>query len=252
MRRSIHSYIAAFFSLLILSAQTLWAGETPKFKTLHVSDLVKIMKEGAAHPFLFDVNVESTRQHVGIIPGSRLLSGSSSFDASKELPKDQKSLLIFYCANTQCTASHTAAERAIQLGYKDVQVMVDGVYGWRSAGEPLEPVTSPTRSISPKDAYELTHLRSAVVVDVRENEERHEVVKNSLWIPMSQAQDSKSWGQFKSQLSKDKTVIFHCAAGVRSKKAAERLASEGYKTAYFKGPDEWKAAGLPLDKGPAN
>lgn len=35
-------------------------------------------------------------------------------------------------------ASHDAARRAVDAGYKDVSVMVDGIWGWRKAGEPVE------------------------------------------------------------------------------------------------------------------
>jgi len=33
-------------------------------------------------------------------------------------------------------ASHEAARRAIKSGYKNVSVMVDGIAGWKAAGEP--------------------------------------------------------------------------------------------------------------------
>jgi rhodanese-related sulfurtransferase len=33
-------------------------------------------------------------------------------------------------------ASHDAARRAVQAGYTDVSVMVDGITGWDAQGEP--------------------------------------------------------------------------------------------------------------------
>jgi rhodanese-related sulfurtransferase len=36
-------------------------------------------------------------------------------------------------------ASHAAAGRAVELGYKDVAVMADGVEGWKDAGQPVDP-----------------------------------------------------------------------------------------------------------------
>jgi len=33
-------------------------------------------------------------------------------------------------------ASHEAARRAVKAGYTNVSVMVDGIMGWDSAGEP--------------------------------------------------------------------------------------------------------------------
>jgi len=34
-------------------------------------------------------------------------------------------------------ASHGAARRAVEAGYRDVSVMVDGLKGWRAAGQPV-------------------------------------------------------------------------------------------------------------------
>jgi rhodanese-related sulfurtransferase len=33
-------------------------------------------------------------------------------------------------------ASHAAARRAVEAGYKDVAVMADGIMGWNEAGKP--------------------------------------------------------------------------------------------------------------------
>jgi len=36
-------------------------------------------------------------------------------------------------------ASHKAARRAVETGYTDVSVMVDGLKGWKAAGNPVVP-----------------------------------------------------------------------------------------------------------------
>ena len=169
----------------------------------------------------------------------------------KELPTNKKLSLVFYCANTQCTASHSAANKAIKNGFTDVSVMVDGVYGWRKAQKPLQPVSSSATSVDPKSAAALSELNAAIIVDVREEEERHEIIPGALWMPMSKINDKGAWSDFKKQLSQNKMITFHCARGARAKVAAEKLASEGYTTSFFKSPDEWGAAGLKLEKGPA-
>jgi rhodanese-related sulfurtransferase len=33
-------------------------------------------------------------------------------------------------------ASHEAARRAVKAGYTDVNVMADGIAGWKAAGQP--------------------------------------------------------------------------------------------------------------------
>lgn len=240
--------ILRLFVATLLIAGSAFAKD--RFKTLHVEDLDKLLT-AKQKVFVYDVNTESTREKVGLIPGAALINDGSDYSVEKSLPKDKKSKLVFYCANTMCTASHTAAEKAISSGYKDVSVMVDGIYGWRDAKKKLEPLKKSPQAMKPKEVNELMKADSAFVVDVREAEERHEVVDKAHWSPMSGLMDSAHWNKFVSDLPKDKTVVFYCAAGGRSKKMAEKLAAEGIRTAYFKGPDEWKSEGLPLKQGPA-
>lgn len=45
-------------------------------------------------------------------------------------------------------ASHEAARRAVNAGYKDVSVMVDGIMGWKDAGQPTGGVSDPSVSNS--------------------------------------------------------------------------------------------------------
>jgi rhodanese-related sulfurtransferase len=33
-------------------------------------------------------------------------------------------------------ASHEAARRAVDAGYKNISVMADGIMGWKAAGQP--------------------------------------------------------------------------------------------------------------------
>src|SRR5208282_6538414 len=96
-----------FLMLFVLPAR---AEKTP-FKVMHVADLAKAL-ESTTPPVVYDVNVLSTREHVGIIPGARLLSSGTKYDVAKELPADKNTPLVFYCANTMCMASHLAAEKA--------------------------------------------------------------------------------------------------------------------------------------------
>ena len=109
----------------------------------------------------------------------------------------------------------------------------------------------PPLPLEPKTVSTLMKAKTVVVYDVREQEERQEVIPGALWMPMSAVDDAKLWERFKRGIPKGKTVVFHCRSGRRSKLAAEKLSSEGYKAAYFDGPDQWKAAGLELKKGPA-
>ncbi len=86
-------------------------------------------------PAVFDANNEKVRKEYGAIPGAKLLESSSKYNVETELPKDKATQLVFYCANKKCTASHNAADRAIENGYPKVAVFSDGIQGWVKAGK---------------------------------------------------------------------------------------------------------------------
>ena len=233
--------------LSILTSHFSSAGSS--FKTIHIADLELLLSRDKTAVVL-DANGESTRTHVGLIHGARALSSYDKYSAS-ELPAEKTTALVFYCANKMCTSSHEAAERAITLGYKNVSVMVDGVYGWQKAKKPLDQfIPGNAREISPADAKKLVDAKSAIILDVREDEERHEVIANAQSLPLSK-EGTSEWKSFIKNLDKSKTVVVHCAAGIRAKKVAQELSQEGFHTTFFKGPDQWKAAGLQVEVGPA-
>ncbi len=84
-----------------------------------------------------DANSDDTRKEKGVVPGAVLLTSSSRYEIS-ELPSDKSAELVFYCGSTSCTASDTAAERALENGYTNVHVMRAGIKGWKEAGKPTE------------------------------------------------------------------------------------------------------------------
>lgn len=95
-------------------------------------DQVAALEKGKA--VIFDVNNAGVRSKFGVIPGAVLLASSSQYDLSA-LPKDKATTLVFYCANTRCTAAPTAAKRAAEAGYTDVNVLHVGIAGWKDAGK---------------------------------------------------------------------------------------------------------------------
>jgi rhodanese-related sulfurtransferase len=236
---------AVAIAVLLLS---LPAAANERFTTLHVVDLAARLASSTP-PLVFDANVESTRTFVGVVPHARLLSPGE--DPVPRLPADKSTPLVFYCANTYCTASHQAADKAIDAGYKNVGVMVDGIYGWRDAKQPLQKIPPEPAPMPPPDVLSLQRKQTAVIVDVREGEERHEIVDGAQWMPMTTVSDTKKWAAFERSLPRDKTVVVYCAMGVRAKKVAEMLREDGFTTAFFDGPDQWKAAGLSVKPGPA-
>jgi rhodanese-related sulfurtransferase len=100
-------------------------------KKVTVTELASWTKEKKATAV--DANGQKTREKEGVIPGAVLLTSSSEY-AIKELPTAKDSRLVFYCANSKCGASHTAAKRATEAGYTNVAVMPDGISGWKKSG----------------------------------------------------------------------------------------------------------------------
>ena len=127
------SLIIASLCLCIGFVSNVWASN-PELNFIHVPDLKSWMSDAKVPVHIFDANGAKTRSGEGIIIGAKLLSSSGSYDVAKELPADQKARLVFYCYNPSCTASHTAARRAIDAGYSDVAVLGDGIIGWKLAG----------------------------------------------------------------------------------------------------------------------
>ena len=87
-----------------------------------------------------DANTPEFRVYKGTIPNAVLLTSSSQYDVAKELPPEKDGQLVFFCANTHCTASDAAAQRAIEAGYTNVAVLPAGIEGWRAAGQKTQPV----------------------------------------------------------------------------------------------------------------
>jgi rhodanese-related sulfurtransferase len=57
--------------------------------------------------------------------------------AASALPRKDATVVV-YCASATCENSHIAAERLAELGYRDVQIYVDGKKDWVDAGLPIE------------------------------------------------------------------------------------------------------------------
>jgi len=124
--------ILPMMALLLLAA--CGEDEPAAIPELSVAEASAQLEAGAV---AVDANSDATRAERGVVPGARLLTSSSRYEAS-ELPSDPSTALIFYCANTQCSASDGAAERAREHGYENVSVMRAGIAGWVDAGNETE------------------------------------------------------------------------------------------------------------------
>jgi rhodanese-related sulfurtransferase len=103
--------------------------------------------------------------------------------------------------------------------------------------------------ISPTDAAAQVSAGKAILVDVRERSELEAgMARGARWYPTSAIKsDPDAYLKFVGSLPADQTLVFYCASGVRSGKAAE-LASQraGRKSANLGGFKDWQGAGLPV------
>ena len=47
---------------------------------------------------------------------------------------DMNDRIVTYCTNIACSAGPTAAEKLVEMGYRDVSVLPVGIEGWKGAG----------------------------------------------------------------------------------------------------------------------
>jgi rhodanese-related sulfurtransferase len=128
---------------LLISCRTSHAppsGSTPEsaeatLPKVSVTEVATFVQKKSAT--LVDANGSDTRHEFGVVPGAILLSSSKNYDF-KELPASKSEKLVFYCGGLMCRASDAAAERAAKAGYTDVNVMREGIKGWKNAGQPTE------------------------------------------------------------------------------------------------------------------
>jgi rhodanese-related sulfurtransferase len=117
------------------SEQSSSSEAAPRFAIVSVDQVATRVEAHDAHLAVYDANHRETfdEHHV---PGATWVHYDSV--TADVLPADHATSLVFYCANEQCSASHVAAEAAVDLGYTDVSVMGGGIQGWIDAGKPVE------------------------------------------------------------------------------------------------------------------
>jgi rhodanese-related sulfurtransferase len=75
------------------------------------------------------------------IPGAKALAPDASEVLVKSTLPDKQMLVITYCVNPKCPASHELTKRLRQLGYTNVLEYYEGIEAWMAAGNPVEKAT---------------------------------------------------------------------------------------------------------------
>ena len=194
-------------------------------------------------PVLVDVLPPSSF-HAAHIKGAINIPVDAIESLQKKLPKDRK--IITYCASKSCHLSTLAADKLLDLGYKDVAHYAGGLADWEAAGLPL---VNGKKRVSFIDREELQRLiredENLVVVDTLPAEHFKKLhIRGAINIPLADLNKNLH------QLAKDATIVTYCANYVcqASSKAAELLLTHGYRNVHdFKGGvHEWHSAGLPI------
>jgi len=72
------------------------------------------------------------------IPGAKGLAFDASDAQVAALLPDKQSLVVTYCSNLKCPASHMLGERLRKLGYVNVLEYQEGIEAWTAAGKAIE------------------------------------------------------------------------------------------------------------------
>lgn len=99
------------------------------------------MLERRENVAVYDAN-RRERYEQGHVPGARWVAHDGV--TAEVLPSDRGTHLVFYCANSMCRASHTAARAAQALGFTQVSVLSAGIAGWTQANKPVVTGANPS------------------------------------------------------------------------------------------------------------
>lgn len=166
-----------------------------------------------------------------------------------ELPADKEKPLVFYCLGIKCVASWRAAEKAVELGYKNVYAFREGLPGWEKAGYPLGSTKKlpdlEIKKISTDELAILLFNTDMILLDINLEEDAHKFYIDSekrKHIPLDVLNVSLP------QLPKDKKIVVMCLKGKRSETAVRYLVSNGYSdvVAVEGGIQKWIFEGKPV------
>ena len=160
------------------------------------------------------------------------ITGSVNIPSSKVkgnplLPKDTRTLLVFFCKGPLCVKSGSAAKEAIALGYTNVKIYQAGLPDWiRKRFPVVRTVEYPKAEIPkmyPQEVYE--KLDKVVILDIRGAKSREiGEIKNGIVmnIPLDDIEEKYT------ALSENETIVIVDLAGKQVDICGRFLVSKGY------------------------
>lgn len=104
------------------------------------------------------------------------------------------------------------------------------------------------RPITPEEAAEQVAEKSALLIDVREADERAQTGMAEGAIPIAMSEINRPENLELLEKNRHKELIFYCHSGGRSGHVSRQLAQQGFRTANMGSFSGWEAAGLPVRK----
>lgn len=102
--------------------------------TISTDELKKRM--GSEHPPVLINTLPRKAHEARHVPGSVNVP-TDDIERVETLVPNRDEPIVVYCANADCEASPTAAQKLDEMGYTSVVDFEDGYAGWRRAGYPL-------------------------------------------------------------------------------------------------------------------
>ncbi|MBW6511682.1 MAG: rhodanese-like domain-containing protein [Desulfuromonadaceae bacterium] len=220
MRKLLLMVLVGFLSVLLTSTTALAAGGYQEIDAAETKALME--KEGALVVFPLSP-IEFDNKHI---------KGSVNIVMDKlatDLPADKNRKLVFYCLGTTCVASWRAAEKAVELGYKNVYAFREGIPAWQAAGYPMVTVKPlpdvAVKKISTGELASMLANDDITLVDINLNEDAHKFyIDNAkrVHIPLDELNSRLA------EIPRDKKIVVICLKGKRSATAVKYLTGQGY------------------------
>jgi rhodanese-related sulfurtransferase len=238
--------------LLVLAAGMLFVFLTSAFASAAVgyNDIdaagTKDLMENAGALVVFPLSpIEFDNQH---IKGSvNIITEMLEY----ELPQDKDRIIIFYCLGIKCVASWRAAEKAVELGYRNVYAFREGIPGWAAAGYPLVSVKPlpdvEVKKISTMELAAMLDNDDIILLDINLTQDArkfHIDHAKRIQIPLDDLNVSLP------QLPREKKIVIICLKGKRSPTAVKYLIGQGYEDVVMVdgGMQKWVMDGRPVKR----
>ena len=128
--RTVILIVAGIVIALIVYRAYLPAPGENGFKSVSPKEFYSLMQKDGA--FLIDVHIPEQKH----LPGTDAWIPYNRIEEMKnDLPEDKNTLILVYCRSGHM--SKIAASKLVEMGYRNVYELDNGIIGWQRAGLPI-------------------------------------------------------------------------------------------------------------------